>query len=137
MIDEGKLRRMARHALLARRIPGRRPDRMWGGPGNGPCAVCGTVMTREDIGLEVEFWATEPGMPAASHQFHVRCFGAWEGEWRDGVTPEDGREGDRGANSHAPTPPPNGAGSNGLRPHLGNGTIPDRERDPNRPGDPQ
>ncbi len=132
MTDEDELRTMARKALVGQRIPVRTGDRMWGGPGHGgPCSLCGVVLSREIIGLEVEFRADVPGSPPSTHQFHVLCFAAWEAERRASVDGPDLRGGDpvSATHGHPPILPADGDGSNGLRPHPGDGTIPDRERD--------
>ena len=42
MIDECTLREKVREVLQAEKLPNRRPDRTWGGPGVGAdCAICG------------------------------------------------------------------------------------------------
>jgi hypothetical protein len=111
MPDDLDLRRLAREAVLEGRLPERVPDRMWGGPGDGrPCAICGAVLTRGDIGLEVEFGSAEAELPPSSYNVHVRCFGAWESEWRRSATDRERPVG-------------------GLRSMAADGTIPDRDRD--------
>ena len=132
MVDESELQRMAREAVFGQRIPVRQPDRMWGGPGNGePCAICAAVLAREDIGLEVEFRAAEPGFSASTHQFHARCFAAWEAEWRASRSGPDRSGSDAGVAAIEPTPAPasNACRINGLRLPVRDGTIPGREHD--------
>jgi hypothetical protein len=112
MPDDCDLRRLAREAVLEGRLPERVPDRMWGGPGDGrPCAICGAVLTRGDIGLEVEFGSAEAELAPSSYNVHVRCFAAWEAEWRRS------------------TPTDLGHPAGGLRSGARDGTIPDRDRD--------
>jgi hypothetical protein len=71
-------------------------------------------MTRDEIGLEVEFRGGEDGKSPFTHHFHARCLAAWEDELSASLAG-------------------NGAASNGLHGHGGNGTIPDRERDHTQP----
>jgi len=104
-MDESTVRQRAREAILARRIPHRPPDRMWGGPGNGAeCAVCGESLAHAEVGFDLEF-ADDPTVAKVKQNYHlhVRCFAAWELE----------RE-----STESPLSASNGAG-----------TIRDRERD--------
>jgi hypothetical protein len=81
--DESALRQKAREAFDGGRLPRRRPDRMYGGPGSGvACAVCGVIITRDDMGLEIEFdrHGTPPGVDC--YHVHPRCLAAWEVEVR-------------------------------------------------------
>jgi hypothetical protein len=122
MNDEADLRERARHAISTGRLPHRRPDRMWGGPGNGAtCAVCGEPVSREEMGFDLEFARPASRPAAVTHQFHVRCFAAWEFE-RDNLEHADGT-----ASGHAEL----------LRPHAGDATINGRERDRFEPGGPE
>lgn len=37
------------------KMPNRRSDRVWGGPGVGaPCTICGRVVSRDEMEFEVE-----------------------------------------------------------------------------------
>jgi hypothetical protein len=77
--DESSLRAQARDAVRQGKLPARRPDRMWGGPGVGaPCTICELAVTGNELEFEVEF-----DTPGGLEQFHVhvRCFAAWEVEW--------------------------------------------------------
>lgn len=122
MTDEAILRERARHAMSTGRLPSRRPDRMWGGPGNGAtCAVCGQAVSREEMGFDLEFAHGPTPSPAVNLQFHVRCFAAWEFE-RD-----NSADADRAHNGHAQL----------LRTHVGDATINGRERDRFEPGGPE
>jgi hypothetical protein len=78
-MDESTLRQMARDALRAGKIPSRPPERMWGGPGSGACcAVCGLLVSREELGFEFEFARNGHGGPGGNFHAHIRCFAAWE-----------------------------------------------------------
>ena len=63
------------------KLPARRPDRTWGGPGVGaPCAVCNEPVMKDQLELEVQF-ARERAVPGLDKfHIHVRCFAAWEFE---------------------------------------------------------
>jgi len=86
MPDESALRAKAREVIRAGRLPNRRPDRTWGGPGVGaPCRICGEPVTKNQLEFEVQFAfdGVEPGLD--KFHLHVRCFAAWEFERaRDG-----------------------------------------------------
>ena len=48
MPDEFALRAKAREVIHTGKLPNRRPDRTWGGPGIGaPCRVCGEPVTKD------------------------------------------------------------------------------------------
>ena len=84
MPDEPILRAKARETIRNGKLPSRRPDRTWGGPGVGAaCAVCGEPVTRDQLEFEIEFAhnGTNPGLD--KYHVHVRCFAPWEFE-RDG-----------------------------------------------------
>ena len=76
MPDEPIARARARAAIQAGKIPGRSPDRMWGGPGVGAaCAVCDLSITRDQLEFEIEFQRLG-GLD--TFHVHIRCFAAWE-----------------------------------------------------------
>jgi hypothetical protein len=79
--DEPILRQKAREAVQQGKLPARRPDRTWGGPGVGaPWAVCEQPVTRDDMEFEIEF-ARDGNMPGLDkYHVHIRCFAAWEFE---------------------------------------------------------
>ena len=81
MPDEARLRERAREAVRAGKLPGRRQDRTWGGPGVGAtCSVCDTPVSKHEMELEIQFahdW-DNPGLD--KFHLHVRCFAAWEFE---------------------------------------------------------
>lgn len=56
MADEPNLAAHAREAVRSGNLPSRRPDRTFGGPGNGAaCAVCDQPVRRDQMELELEF----------------------------------------------------------------------------------
>jgi hypothetical protein len=64
MPDEALLRAKAREAVRAGKIPSRRPDRTWGGPGVGVrCAICGEPVTKDQLEFQVEFARTARSPP--------------------------------------------------------------------------
>jgi hypothetical protein len=64
------------------RLPERRPDSIWGGPGAGAgCAICDVQLSSDEMELEIEF-AREDGFGADRYHVHVACFAAWEAELR-------------------------------------------------------
>jgi hypothetical protein len=83
MPDEKMLREKARAAVRSGKLPRRRPDRTWGGPGVGAlCAVCELPVTQAEMEFEIQF--TRDGSNPGLDKFHVhiRCFAAWEFERR-------------------------------------------------------
>jgi hypothetical protein len=79
--DELVLREMARAAIRRGRLPSRRPDRTFGGPGTGVvCSVCRELVTPDQTEMEIEFrrHGMQPG--SERHFLHVRCLAAWEFE---------------------------------------------------------
>src|SRR5688572_29098360 len=89
MMEETTLRQMARDALRNGKLPSRPPERMWGGPGSSACcAVCGLLVTPEELGFEFEFARTADGGPSGNFHAHIRCFAAWELE-RDQAQKEE------------------------------------------------
>lgn len=83
MPDEAALRAKAREVIHAGKLPNRRPDRTWGGPGVGArCAVCAEPVTRTQLEFEIQFATdgAEPGLD--KFHVHIRCFAAWEFERR-------------------------------------------------------
>ena len=56
MPDELKLRYQARAVIRSGRLPLRKPDRMFGGPGSGAvCPVCDELAAKKELELEIEF----------------------------------------------------------------------------------
>jgi hypothetical protein len=80
-----KLRDLARKAIRSGRLPARRPDVTWGGPGGGQeCVICRKPVEGCDAEIEMEF-AANGSRQAETHHAHARCFGAWELELLDAV----------------------------------------------------
>jgi hypothetical protein len=85
MKDEAVLRDRARRAMLSGRLPGRRPDRIWGGPSGGAeCAICGARVTPDELDFEIEFFRNEGDRGVDRHHVHIHCLAAWETELYDG-----------------------------------------------------
>ena len=86
MPDEKILRAKAREAIRTGKLPSRRPDRTWGGPGVGAPARCAASPYHEgSVGVRdpVRPRRCNPGLD--KFHIHVRCFAAWEFERdRDG-----------------------------------------------------
>ena len=83
MPDEKILREKARAVVRAGKLPSRRPDRTWGGPGVGAsCAVCTLPVQPSEMEFEIQFArdGTDPGLD--KFHVHIRCFAAWEFERR-------------------------------------------------------
>jgi hypothetical protein len=77
MPDEPLLREKAREAIRAGKLPSRRPDRMWGGPGVGErCAICCELITRDQLELEIPFARDGAASDHDTFHVHVRCFAA-------------------------------------------------------------
>jgi hypothetical protein len=82
-MDEQMVRAKVREVLQAGKLPNRRPDCTWGGPGIGaPCTVCDLPVTSDQLEFEVQFAhdGDTPGLD--KYHVHVRCFAAWEFERR-------------------------------------------------------
>jgi hypothetical protein len=131
MSDEESLRRLAREAIAAERIPAERPKGMWGGDGTGVlCDVCGLPIPHGEIEFELEF-SQEAGRARNCCHLHSRCFAAWEFECHalevgehckgsKGPAPVPGFH--RGAHSHPATD------RKGLSAEDKAGSIPGHER---------
>jgi hypothetical protein len=64
---------------MKQRLPNRRPDRVWGGRGEGSCcSVCGAAVQDEEFEVEIEFARADNGLGPDVHHLHIRCFNAWE-----------------------------------------------------------
>ena len=107
-----ELHRNAREALRAGKLPNRRPDRMWGGHGNGAdaCTLCGKVLGPEDVSLDLEY-GDPADPPLLTYSVHLQCFSAWDDERRR-----------PGASQARAVPKANGSGY-GLPPENDHGTI--------------
>ena len=83
MPDEKILRDKARAAIESGKLPGRPPDRTWGGNGVGAiCSVCALPVTKDEKEFEIQFIrdGNDPGLDR--FHVHIRCFAAWEFERR-------------------------------------------------------
>jgi hypothetical protein len=79
MPDEPILRATAREVIRTGKLPNRRPDRTWGGPGVGAsCTICGEPVTKDQLEFEIQFSrdGNNPGLD--KFHLHIRCFAAWE-----------------------------------------------------------
>jgi len=79
--DELVLREKAREAIRSGKLPRRKPDRTYGGPGSGKlCSLCSERVTLEQIEMEIAFnrHALQPGLDR--YYLHVGCLAAWEFE---------------------------------------------------------
>ncbi|HET8695917.1 MAG TPA: hypothetical protein VFO94_00440 [Gammaproteobacteria bacterium] len=82
-----QLRDLARKAIGSGRLPARKPDVTWGGPGGGHlCVICRRPVDRDDAEIEMEFAAHGAVQPQVHHA-HARCFGAWELELLEAAKP--------------------------------------------------
>jgi hypothetical protein len=83
MLDERMLRDKAQAAIRDGKIPSRRPDRTWGGPGvSAICAICGLPVTRDEMEFEVQFARDGDNPGLDKFHVHIQCFAAWEFERR-------------------------------------------------------
>jgi hypothetical protein len=79
MSDESTLRQKAREAIQAGKLPGRPPQRVWGGPGVGACCtICGKPARQDEVEFELEFGRDDNDRDPGDHHVHVQCFAAWE-----------------------------------------------------------
>src|SRR5688572_8212657 len=80
MSDELILRQKARDAVRNGKLPARRPDRTWGGPGVGaPCTICDKPVTRAEMEFEIQF-EHDGAMPGLD-KFHVTSGASPHGSW--------------------------------------------------------
>jgi hypothetical protein len=83
MPDEQVLREKARAAVETGKLPERRPDRTWGGPGVGAsCSVCDEPVTSDQLEFEIQFRRDGDNPGLDKFHVHIRCFAAWEFERR-------------------------------------------------------
>ena len=83
MPDEKMLRDKARVVVQEGKLPSRRPDRTWGGPGVGAaCAVCELPVEKTEMEFEIEFARDGDNPGLDKFHVHFRCFAAWEFERR-------------------------------------------------------
>ena len=85
MPDEKVLGAKSREVVLAGKLPSRRPDRTWAGPGIGNSStICGARIKQDQVEFEIQF--AHDGAAPRVERFHVhlRCFAASEFERRQG-----------------------------------------------------
>jgi hypothetical protein len=83
MSNETILRRLAREAIQAGKMPSCSPERLWGGAGVGiRCAICGSTVGRDEVEFELEF-RLDVDRGQGNFHVHARCFAAWELERQD------------------------------------------------------
>jgi hypothetical protein len=81
MPDESVVREKARAAVQSGTLPGRPPDRTWGGPGVGAaCTICKLPVTKDEMEFEIQFARDGDSPGLDKFHVHVRCFAAWEFE---------------------------------------------------------
>lgn len=81
MSDEARLREQARDAITNGKLPARKADRTWGGPGEGlECSVCQRPVTKSEMEFEIQFAHDGDSPGIDKYHVHVRCFAAWEFE---------------------------------------------------------
>src|SRR5438309_4809187 len=79
--EEFILREKAREAIRSGKLPTRKPDRTFGGPGMGKsCAVCGDTIPPEQMEVEIEFNLDGALAGRGSYHLHPWCLAAWEFE---------------------------------------------------------
>ena len=81
MNDDCILREKAGEAIRSGKLPTRRHDRMFGGPGGGgTCPVCAEPLKSAKIELELEFKRHDGTSGSDIYHLHFRCYAAWEFE---------------------------------------------------------
>ena len=86
MTDETILRAQARAAVQSGKLPARRPDRTWGGPGVGAaCAICASPVTKAELAFEIEFARDGDNPGLDKFDVHIRCFAAWQVERKEAI----------------------------------------------------
>jgi len=79
MSDESTLRQKAREAILAGKLPYRRPERMWAGRGVGSrCTICDKLVERDEIEYELDFTLDHDDSSQPTPRVHRHCLTAWE-----------------------------------------------------------
>ena len=79
MPDEALLRAKARAMIQSGKLPARRPDRTWGGPGvAASCAVCELPIRKDEMEFEFQFARAGDNPRLDTYHVHIRCFAAWE-----------------------------------------------------------
>jgi hypothetical protein len=82
-MEDQAVRAKVREVLQAGKLPNRRPDRSWGGSGDGAaCAVCDVPVTHAQMEFEIEFARVGDNPGLDKFHVHIRWFAAWEFERR-------------------------------------------------------
>lgn len=119
MSDESILRERAREVIRTGKLPSRRPDRMWGGPGaDADCAVCGTTVPRGQVEFEIEFFENGDESKVDKYHVHVRCFAVWELERRNATATASKTGSNSATGGVGSTSPGDGHGREILSPWL-------------------
>ena len=81
--DETLLRQKALAVVENGKLPKRRPDRTWGGPGVGAsCTICELPIPEDQMEFEIEFAHNGDSPGLDKFHVHIRCYAAWEFERR-------------------------------------------------------
>jgi len=79
--NSNDLAEKARQAIHAGRVPSRKPEAVWGGPGSGvDCVICGSRISGDQLGFELEFVPDDGSRQLFTRHVHIPCFAAWENE---------------------------------------------------------
>jgi hypothetical protein len=80
-MDEDTLREKARSVVQSGKLPRRRPDRTWGGPGvDALCTICELPVRSTEMEFEIQFARDGDNPGLDKFHVHIRCFAAWEFE---------------------------------------------------------
>lgn len=90
MSDDAFLHEKVRELIRAGKLPGCRPERVWGGAGFGgrPCTLCGERISRSEMALEIPVNGADGAGTTYAH-LHVRCFSLLESELHGQTQPPD------------------------------------------------
>jgi len=79
MPDEKALRAKAQEVIRTGKLPNRRPDRTWGGPGVGAfCQICDEPVKRDQLEFEIQFERDGDNPGLDKFHVHIQCFAVWE-----------------------------------------------------------
>lgn len=80
MSGNGTVRSGGGQAIRSGKLPSRRPQSTWAGPGCGAsCAICGLLINESELEYELEFGPGDDNNQPIHHT-HISCFWAWESE---------------------------------------------------------
>ena len=83
-MEDQAVRAKVREVLQAGKLPNRRPDRSWGGSGDGPLRGMRPTITYDQLEFKIQFAHDGANLGIDKYHVHVRCFAAWEFERRRG-----------------------------------------------------